>query len=117
MTCVRNVIVRLMIFEHENLRLDLTVSSKAKLYKDGKLVFMGDGYKAILAMISGSQNPDPVRFKFSAQLHMREKPKFSKGDDLEALRKQALASHAQQELVKNTKKKSKKTNQWQRLTK
>lgn len=96
-----------MIFEHENLRLDLTVSSKAKLYKDGKLIFMGDGYKAILAMISGSQNPDPVRFKFNAQLHMREKPKFSKGDDLEALRKQALESFGKKVETK-PKKKSKK---------
>jgi len=96
-----------MIFEHENLRLDLTVSSKAKLYRDGKLIFMGDGYKAILAMISGSQNPDPVRFKFNAQLHMREKPKFSKGDDLEALRKQALESFSKKAEAQSKKKRKK----------
>ena len=32
------------IFRHENMELDLTTSSKAKLYKDGKLLFIGDGY-------------------------------------------------------------------------
>ena len=116
MTYVRNATVVKMIFKHENMKLDLTVSSKAKLYKDGKLIFMGDGYKAILSMISGSKNPDPVRFKFNAQLHMREKPKFSKGDDLEALRREALESFGKKAEVK-PKKKSKKTNQWDRLTK
>ena len=36
---------------------------------------------------------------------MREKPKFSKGDDLEVLRKQAEASFAQQELTKKSRRK------------
>jgi len=107
MTCVRNVTVVKMIFKHENMKLDLTVSSKAKLYRDGKLIFMGDGYKAILTMISGSQDPDPVRFKFNAQLHMREKPKFSKGDDLEALRREALESFGKKVETKPKKKRKK----------
>ena len=96
-----------MIFKHENMKLDLTVSSKAKLYRDGKLIFMGDGYKAILTMINGSQDPDPVRFKFNAQLHMREKPKFSKGDDLEALRREALESFGKKVEAKPKKKRKK----------
>ena len=96
-----------MIFKHENMKLDLTVSSKAKLYRDGKLIFMGDGYKAILTMISGSQDPDPVRFKFNAQLHMREKPKFSKGDDLEALRREALESFGKKVETKPKRKRKK----------
>lgn len=85
----------------------MTVSSKTRLYRDDKLVFMGDGYKAITTMLKSSKDEQPVRDKFHAQLNMREKPRFSKGDDIETLRKQALASHAQQELVKNTKKKKK----------
>ena len=93
------------IFRHENMELDLTTSSKAKLYKDGMLLFIGDGYKAILSMISNSKDKEPVREKFNNQLNMREKPKFSKGDDLEALRKQAEASFAQQELTKKSRRK------------
>jgi len=46
-------------------------------------------------MINNSKNPEPVKQKFHAQLTMREKPKFSKGDDIETLRNQALDDHAQ----------------------
>ena len=84
-----------MIYEHEDLQIDSTVSSKTRLYKDDKLVFIGDGYKAITMMINNSKNPEPVKQKFHAQLTMREKPKFSKGDDVETLRKQALDAHAE----------------------
>ena len=93
-------------FKHENFEIDLTISSKTKLYKDNKLLFIGDGYKAITIMINSSKNQEPVKEKFHKQLNMREKPKFSKGDDIEALRKQALDEHARN-LEKN-KKKSKK---------
>ena len=85
--------------------MDMTISSKTRLYKNDKLVFMGDGYKAITIMINSSENKEPVRDKFHAQLNMREKPKFG-GDDIETLRKQAMASFAQQELVKKSKKRN-----------
>ena len=78
-----------MVFKHDNFVLDLTSSNKAKLYKDGKLAFLGDGYKAITMLIASTENPEPVKDKFKAQLEMREKPKF-KNNDLEALRKEAL---------------------------
>jgi len=94
-----------MIFKHENMKLDLTTASKGKLYKDGKLIFIGDGYRAITTMVSQSQDPEPVKYKFNAQLTMREKTKFSKAADIETLRKQAMASFSQQELVKHSKKK------------
>ena len=104
------------IFRHENMELDLTVSSKAKLYKDGMLMFMGDGYKAILSMINNSKDQEPVREKFYKQLTMREKPKFTtKGDDLEALRKEAHESFGKQKEEKTKKRKTK--NQWDRMTK
>ena len=104
------------IFRHENMELDLTVSSKAKLYKDGMLMFMGDGYKAILSMINSSKDQEPVKEKFHKQLTMREKPKFTtKGDDLEALRKEALENFGQKE--EKPKRKSKPKNQWDRMTK
>ena len=55
--------------------MDMTISSKTRLYKDDQLVFMGDGYKAITIMLNSSENQEPVREKFHAQLTMREKPK------------------------------------------
>ena len=104
------------IFRHENMELDLTVSSKAKLYKDGMLMFMGDGYKAILSMINSSKDQEPVKEKFHKQLTMREKPKFTtKADDLEALRKEALENFGQKEA--KPKRKSNTKNQWDRMTK
>ena len=117
MMYVINVVVVKMIFEHEDMVLDTTVSSKSKLYKNNKLLFMGDGYKAITIMLNSSKDNAPVKDKFWAQLSTREKPRFSsKGDDLEALRKEALESFGKPKEEK-PKKKSKKTNQWERLTK
>ena len=93
MTCVINVIARMTIFKHENFVLDINHAQKSILYKDNKLLFMGDGYKAIQILISQSIDSKPVKHKFNAQLRMREKPKFSKAnDELEQLRKEALAS-------------------------
>ena len=117
MMYVRVVVVKKMIFKHEDMILDTTVSSKSKLYKNNKLVFMGDGYKAITIMLNNSKNNAPVKDKFWAQLSTREKPRFaSKGDDLEVLRKEALESFGKQTEEKS-KKKPKKTNQWDKMTK
>ena len=85
--------------------MDMSISSWTKLYKDDKLLFIGDGYKAITIMINSSKNQEPVKEKFHKQLNMREKPKFSKGDDLEVLRKQAEASFAKQEFTKKSRRK------------
>ena len=104
MMFVITVVAEKMKFKHENMELDLTVSSKAKLYKDGVLLFIGDGYKAILSMINNSKDRQPVREKFHAQLNMREKPKFSKSEDaLEKLRREAEAA-----IVKTEKKKKRR---------
>ena len=117
MMYVTIVVVKKMIFQHEDMILDTTTSSKSKLYKNNKLLFMGDGYKAITIMLNSSKDNTPVKDKFWAQLSTREKPRFStKGDDLEALRKEALESFGKPKEEK-PKKKSKKTNQWERLTK
>ena len=103
------------IFKHEDMLMDMSISSRTKLYKDDKLLFIGDGYKAITMMINSSKNQEPVREKFHKQLNMREKPKFSKGDDLEALRKEALESFGKQKEEKPKKKKTK--TQWDKMTK
>ncbi len=94
MTYVLNAIVkRMTIFKHENFVLDLNASHKSILYKNDKLLFMGDGYKAIQILISQSTDPKPVMKQFNAQLSMREKPKFSKSEDeLERLRREAQAA-------------------------
>jgi len=88
-------------FKHESMVMDMTLSSKTRLYKDDKLIFMGDGYKAISIMLNNSKNQEPVREKFHNQLTMREKPKFG-GDDIETLRKIAIDEH-----TRNQEKKSK----------
>ena len=103
------------IFKHEDMLMDMSISSRTKLYKDDKLLFIGDGYKAINIMINSSKNQEPVREKFHKQLNMREKPKFSKGDDLEALRQQALSDFGKQKEEK-PKRRTTKT-QWDRMTK
>ena len=93
MTCVINVIARMTIFKHENFVLDLNAAHKSILYKNNKLLFMGDGYKAIQILISQSADSEPVKKKFKSQLQMREKPKFSTAnDELERLRREAQAA-------------------------
>ena len=97
------------MFKHENMIMDMSISSKTKLYKDDKLIFMGDGYKAITIMINSSKDQQPVKDKFHAQLTMREKPRFSsKGDDLEALRKEAHESFGKKSETKTKKTKKSK---------
>ena len=65
------------LYRHENMVLDLRCTTKSLLYIDDSLIFMGDGYKAINLMIHNSKNKEPVKTKFSPQLTMREKPKFT----------------------------------------
>ena len=75
-----------------------------KLYVGGKLMFKGDGYLAIKSFISRSSDDPIVKKRFQAQLDMREKPRFSKVDELEVLRREAETSRAQLELAKKSKK-------------
>ena len=104
MTYVIVVIVRMTIFKHENFVLDLNAAHKSILYKDNKLLFMGDGYKAIQILISQSTDAEPVKKKFKAQLRMREKPKFDNAhDEIERLRREAQAA-----IVKTPEKKKRK---------
>ena len=96
--------VGMTIFKHENFVLDLNAAHKSILYKDNKLLFMGDGYKAIQILISQSNDAEPVKNKFKAQLRMREKPKFDNAhDEIERLRREAQAA-----IVKTPQKKKRK---------
>ena len=65
-----------MQFAHENFLIDLDDTTKSRLFMNGKLMFLGDGYRAINMMIRSCKDPKPVQKKFKAQLDLREKPKF-----------------------------------------
>ena len=51
MMCVTIVIVKMTVFKHEDLLIDLREANKGKLYKGNQLIFIGDGYKAITMMM------------------------------------------------------------------
>lgn len=102
MMYAHHVIVKKMKFKHENYIIDLNDTSKAKLYRNNQLVFIGDGYRAIITMLNGCQDKEPVKKQFKSQLTMREKPKFdTSNDDIERMRREAEAALA----PKNSKKK------------
>ena len=66
---------------HNKLILDMESSNRAKLYKDGALIFIGNGWVAIKMMINESENHPDVIAKFTQQLEMREKPRFQGPQD------------------------------------
>ena len=71
------VIVKMTVFKHEDLVIDLREANKGKLYKGNQLIFIGDGYKAITMMMRNCKDYAPVREKFQAQLNTREKCKLT----------------------------------------
>ena len=65
---------------HDNIMLEMDSSSRAKVYKDGNLLFLGNGWTAIKIFISESDNHPDVIARFRAQLDQREKPRFEKSE-------------------------------------
>lgn len=65
-----------MIYSIEEFILDLDVATKAKLYHKEKLMFMGDGYRAINILIRNVSNKEEAKKVFYKQLSQREKPRF-----------------------------------------
>ncbi len=65
-----------MVYNFENLILDLNNSARAKLYKDKQLVFIGDGYIALKMFLKDSEYHPDVMKKFKNQLEQREKYKW-----------------------------------------
>ena len=51
--------------------------NKGVLYKDGKVLFMGNSWSGILQFLSHSGNAPEVREMFKAQLEQREQIKFN----------------------------------------
>jgi len=70
-------IVKMTVFAHEDLLIDLREANRGKLYKGNQLMFIGDGYKAITMMMRNCKDYTPVREKFKAQLNTREKCKLT----------------------------------------
>ena len=66
-----------MIFKHEKYVIDLNDASKAKLYCNNQLLFVGDGYKAITLMMRNAKDYKPIQKKFKPQLTMREQCKLT----------------------------------------
>lgn len=77
MMCVIVVTVKMTVFRHEDLVIDLRDANKGKLYKGKQLMFVGDGYRCITMMMRNCKDYTPVKEKFSAQLNTREKCKLT----------------------------------------
>ena len=71
------VTVKMTVFRHEDLVIDLRDANKGKLYKGRQLMFVGDGYRCITMMMRNCKDYMPVKEKFSAQLNTREKCKLT----------------------------------------
>ena len=66
-----------MIYRHKNLVLDLNNSARAKLYREGRLLFIGDGYIAISMLLDLANHHPDVKSLFEKQLSQREKLRFN----------------------------------------
>tara|TARA_Y100001935_G_scaffold86565_1_gene71827 strand:- start:2279 stop:2575 length:297 start_codon:yes stop_codon:yes gene_type:complete len=88
-----------MRFSYENCAIEMG-DGTGKVYRDGKLMFKGDGYVAIKFMLQFTNNAEAVRKKFNAQLSQREKCRWQKNDDKEQLEKKMReeAEKAKEEL-------------------
>ena len=69
-----------MRLDYQNCTIELD-NSKGKVYRDGKLMFKGDGYIAIKFMLQWTNNAKEVQERFKYQLSQREQCKWSKRDE------------------------------------
>ena len=69
-----------MRLDYENCSIELD-NSKGRVYRDGKLMFKGDGYIAIKFMLQWTNNAKEVQERFKYQLSQREQCKWSKRDE------------------------------------
>jgi len=54
----------------------VNAQNKSTLYKDGKIMFMGNSWSGILSFIKATDNAPEVRKMFQAQLDTREEYKL-----------------------------------------
>ena len=98
-----------MKFNHNNCYIIIN-DGVGTVYRDGKLMFKGDGYIAIKYMLNFTNNADEVRQRFQSQLSTREKTRWQQQDEkakLEAKMK-SEATKAQESIVQKSKKKPSK---------
>ena len=89
-------------------------NNKGILYKDGKILFMGNSWSGTMQFLRETNNAPEVREMFKAQLEQREKVKYR----LEQKEKVTQDPQKVKENWSNEKpKKSRSKNQWDRLTK
>ena len=108
-----------MRLDYKNCTIELD-NSKGKVYRDGKLMFKGDGYIAIKFMLQWTDNAKEVRERFKYQLSQREQCKWTKRDEEQRYEKRMKeeAERAQESFEPKPKtKKTTKTNKIDKMFK
>ena len=107
-----------MRLDYKNCTIELD-NSKGKVYRDGKLMFKGDGYIAIKFMLQWTDNAKEVRERFKYQLSQREQCKWSKRDEEQKYEKRMKeeAERAKESFVQTPKTKKSKTNKIDKMFK
>ena len=105
-----------MRLDYQNCTIELD-NSKGKVYRDGKLMFKGDGYIAIKFMLQWTNNAKEVQERFKYQLSQREQCKWSKRDEEQKYerRMKEEAERAKESFVQTPKTKKSKTNKVDKL--
>ena len=73
-----------MTFRHKNCAIIID-DGKGCVYKNGQLMFKGDGYIAIKFLLSYTDNAEEVKEYFGAQLSQRERCRWQKNDEKEQI--------------------------------
>ena len=107
-----------MRLDYQNCTIELD-NSKGKVYRDGKLMFKGDGYIAIKFMLQWTNNAKEVQERFKYQLSQREQCKWSKRDEEQKYerRMKEEAERAKESFVQTPKTKKSKTNKINKMFK
>ena len=107
-----------MRLDYKNCTIELD-NSKGKVYRDGKLMFKGDGYIAIKFMLQWTNNAKEVQERFKYQLSQREQCKWSKRDEEQKYEKRMKeeAERAKESFVQTPKIKKSKTNKINKMFK
>ena len=107
-----------MRLDYKNCTIELD-NSKGKVYRDGKLMFKGDGYIAIKFMLQWTNNAKEVQERFKYQLSQREQCKWSKRDEEQKYEKRMKeeAERAKESFVQTPKIKKSKTNKIDKMFK
>ena len=105
-----------MRLDYKNCSIELD-NSKGRVYRDGKLMFMGDGYIAIKFMLQWTDNAKEVQERFKYQLSQREQCKWTKRDEERRYEKRMKeeAEIAKKSFEKKSKIKKTRTNKVDKL--